>query len=89
MNLCHIAVQLLTHAPSLAPVQHGDGSSGGELALVQQPAGAAPKVRRSGQNHARGHHRRVTDGQVLGEGGVIVDAREEEEEEEWVTDEGR
>jgi hypothetical protein len=35
------------------------------------------------------HHFDMTAGQVLGEGGVIVDAREEEEEEEWVTDEGR
>lgn len=94
--------QLLTRAPPLAPVQHGDGSSGGELALVvQQPVGAAPKVRRSCQCGTAAkvtraviaaitmHHFDMTAGQVLGEGGVIVDAREEEEDEEWVTDEGR
>ena len=62
-NITSIAI---TSTVLTLPLQHGDGSSGGELALNQS---ATPKV--------------------LGEGGAIVDAREEEEEEEWVTDDGR
>ncbi len=99
--------------PPQPPVQHGDGSNGGELALLSSAQSADPKVRnpdpkpypaaRAGATAksissviATTTLNIIIDAliftfkKVLGEGGVIVDAREEEEEEEeWVTDDGR